>query len=116
MLHLETCHATHSLPSIFQRTWLGQLGVDQHGKIFVKWMNLPPAPDSILEFVNCKCTKKCESNRCSCLKSGMKRTDVCKCTDSKNCKESSSGNESDDSDEDIYNFDESASSSDENEQ
>ena len=108
-------HATQPtlyLPSFKERGW----GVDQHGKVFVKWINLPPAPDSILKFVNCKCTKGCESNRCSCLKSGMKCTDVCKCTNCKNCKESGSGNESDDSDEDIYNFDESASSSDQNEQ
>ena len=90
-------------------------GIDQNGKVFVKWMNLSPAPDSVLEFVNCKCTKGCESNRCSCLKSGMKCTDVCKCTNCNNCKESSS-NDSDDSDEDIYDFDEGTSSSDENEQ
>ena len=49
-------HATQltlsNLPSFKEHGW----GVDQHGKVFVKWMNLPPAPDSILEFVNYKAT------------------------------------------------------------
>ena len=34
-------------------------------------MALPPAPDSNLVLVNCKCAKGCENNRCSCRKSGL---------------------------------------------
>ena len=47
-------------------------------------MNLAIARDSIHSLVNCKCKKGCETNRCSCRKSGLKCTDVCKCCDCKN--------------------------------
>ena len=40
--------------------------IGENDKVYVKWMTLPPAPDSILVLVNCKCAKACEKNRCSC--------------------------------------------------
>ena len=59
-------------------------GIDDDGVVYVKWMNLPPAPASILESVNCKCTKGCGNNRCSCRKSSLKCTELCKCHDCQN--------------------------------
>lgn len=71
-------------------------GIDEDGIVYVKWMNMLPAPASILEFVNCKCTKGCANNRCSCRKSSLQCTELCKCQD---CQNSEGANdESDDSD------------------
>eukprot|EP00794_Sanderia_malayensis_P020800 gene20800-22840_t len=48
------------------------------------WMTSPPAPDSVIEFVSCKCKQGCENNRCSWMKSALTCTDLCKCTGCKN--------------------------------
>ena len=50
-------------------------------KLDVDWLGLPPAPQSLLEFVSCGCKKGCESRACSCLKQGLKCTDACRCSD-----------------------------------
>ena len=63
-------------------------------------MSLSPAPDSMLVLVNCKCTKGCENNRCSCKKPGLQCTDVCKCSDCKNGKANSE--DPGDSDNDVF--------------
>ena len=68
------------LPNFNEHGW----NINENGHVEVRWMNQPPAPDSIMELVNCKCKKGCETNRCSCRKSGLKCTDVCKCCDCKN--------------------------------
>ena len=64
-----------------------------NGQLQISWMTKPAAPDSLLEFVQCKCKTGCETMRCSCLKSGLKCTDFCQCVSCHNGKE-------DDSDED----------------
>lgn len=76
-------HATQpvlNLPNFCDYGWT----VDDDGNVSIKWMTLAPAPDSILEFVNCKCKKGCETNRCSCLKAAMKCSDLCKCIGCRN--------------------------------
>ncbi|XP_028411728.1 uncharacterized protein LOC114534481 [Dendronephthya gigantea] len=76
-------HATQPmlhLPTFYNHGWK----VDGEGNVEIAWMTIPAAPDSILEFVNCKCTKGCENRRCSCLKASLKCTDVCQCHDCKN--------------------------------
>ncbi|XP_046856604.1 uncharacterized protein LOC124449684 [Xenia sp. Carnegie-2017] len=50
------------------------------GKLQIVWMTIPPAPDSLLDNVNCGCKTGCNSQRCSCNKAGVKCTDVCSCT------------------------------------
>ena len=72
--------------------------IDKNGKVSVKWMSQPPAPDSILLLVNCKCVKGCETNRCLCRKLGLKCMDVYKCSDCKNNTGSGSTEDSTDSD------------------
>lgn len=43
---------------------------------------LKPAPDAVLHFVKCGCTKeKCSTNRCKCRKAGLPCTDLCSCMD-----------------------------------
>ena len=76
----NACEALLDLPDITEYGW--DVGEDE--RVTIKWMTLPPAPDSVLEFVNCKCTKGCENRRCSCVKGNLKCTDACKCTDCKN--------------------------------
>ena len=76
-------HAMQSmlnLPNFCNHGWK----VDDDGNVSIKWMTLAPAPDSILEFVNCKCKKGCENNRCSCVKAAMKCSDLCKCIGCRN--------------------------------
>ena len=85
-----------NLPNFTEHGWR----IDESGEVCVKRMSLPPAPDSILVLVKCKCTKGCENNRCSCNKSGLQCTDVCKCSDCKNGK--ANNEDPDDSDNDVF--------------
>ena len=64
-----------NLPSFCDHGWK----VDTEGNVSIDWMKLPVAPDSILEFINCKCKKGCATRRCSCVKSSMKCSDLCAC-------------------------------------
>ena len=44
--------------------------------------NLPPAPEGILQLVQCGCSKeRCSTNRCQCRKAGLNCTDLCNCSD-----------------------------------
>lgn len=44
---------------------------------------LKPAPDAIIELVQCGCsTIRCSTNRCSCRKAGLSCTDLCGCSNS----------------------------------
>ena len=49
------------------------------GQLRVVWMTIPPVPDSLLE-IHCGCKTGCNSQRCSCYKSTLKCTDVCRCS------------------------------------
>lgn len=42
-----------NMPTFYNHGWK----VDDEGNIAVEWMTIPAAPDSILEFVHCKCAK-----------------------------------------------------------
>ena len=46
-----------------------------------------PAPDSILEYVSCKCKKGCQTRRCSCHKANLKCTELCQCNSCENAEE-----------------------------
>ena len=41
-------------------------------------------PKSIQEILSCKCTKGCNSNKCSCRKHGLICSTVCDCQDCEN--------------------------------
>ncbi len=94
-----------NLPSFSQYGW----SVDSDGNVLCNWMNLPPAPDSVLEFISCKCTKGCQNNRCSCVKATLPCTDLCKCNGCKNTENTN------DEAEDTYDSEGSTSCSDESE-
>ena len=67
----------------------------ENSQFTIDWMTIPPAPDSILEFLSCNCTKSCDSNRCICRTNGLKCTDMCKLKDCSNATKESDGEESD---------------------
>jgi hypothetical protein len=47
-------------------------------------MTRPSAPDSLREYVDCKCKTGCGIQRCSCLKAGLKCTECCRCANCQN--------------------------------
>ena len=57
------------------------------GQLEIVWMTRPPAPESLLEYVSCKCQSGCKTKRCTCLKSGLQCTDLCGCKDCQNSQE-----------------------------
>ena len=48
------------------------------------WMTRPPAPESLVECVECKCKSGCSTMRCSCRKNELKCTDLCRCSGCQN--------------------------------
>lgn len=56
-------------------------------ELAITWGTLEPAPDSILEYVSCKCKKGCQTRRCSCHKANLKCTELCQCNSCENAEE-----------------------------
>lgn len=54
------------------------------GQLEIVWMTRPSAPDSMIECVQCKCKTGCKTQRCSCLKTGLRCTELCSCNDCQN--------------------------------
>jgi hypothetical protein len=54
------------------------------GQLEIVWMTRPSAPDSLREYVDCKCKTGCGTQRCSCLKAGLKCTECCRCANCQN--------------------------------
>ena len=48
------------------------------GKLGIQWVADSPAPSVILEFISCKCNRKCQLPICECMVSGLNCTDECK--------------------------------------
>lgn len=73
--------------------------------IFIHWMDLPPAPNSVMELAHCPCKKsQCAKGKCSCLENNLLCTDLCKCSNCENMQSDQQCTlpESDDSDVDEY--------------
>ena len=75
----NTTKAVFSAPNITQHGW-----VVKDGKVGIKWMDLAPAPDMIMAFINCFCKKGCKTNRCSCKNAQMSCSELCKCSSCEN--------------------------------
>lgn len=88
-------------PNISQHGWL----VDNDGNVSIDWMDLPPAPDGILENVQCACKTGCTSNRCSCHKANLQCTSVCRCSHCSNATQESDESDTDADDIDENDFD-----------
>ena len=70
--------------------------------VSVSWMDLPPAPDGILENVECACKSGSSTNRCSCFKGSLSCISLCKCSGCTNSTDSAvSESEQEDSDSDV---------------
>ena len=50
----------------------------------IKWGTMESAPDSILEYVMCRCKKGCNTKRCSCKKADLQCTELCQCGECEN--------------------------------
>ena len=64
-------------------------------RLEIVWMTRPSAPDSLLECVLCKCKTGCKTQRCSCVKPGLRCTDVCGCNDCQNSQQEEMSAETD---------------------
>ena len=77
----------------------------EDGRLEIKWMLLPPAPDAALKLIQCGCKKGCKTRACSCKAHGIRCSDLCNCNDCTNKSENDRRQESDD-DADNYSSDE----------
>ena len=73
------------IPSPVGNGWKKNTSENKDETLAIDWMELKPAPDSILELVNCSCQKiKCAKIRCTCYSNKLLCTDLCKCHDCEN--------------------------------
>ena len=59
-----------------QRTMIGCL--KRVDKLIIDWVTIPPAPNTVLEFVSLNSVKSFDNNCCTCRSNGLKCTDMCK--------------------------------------
>ena len=78
---LQSLEAEMTIPPIDENGWRLY-----DGELHIVWMTTPPAPDSLLECINCGCKTGCKTQRCSCMKGVLQCTDVC-CTNGKDSDE-----------------------------
>ena len=73
------------IPSPVGNGWKKITFENKEETLAIDWMDLSPAPDSILELVNCSCKKtKCATTKCTCKTNKLPCTDLCKCLDCEN--------------------------------
>ena len=79
----KTCLPMRSLRStIWRRVYqsIGAPDLSNYGwrvyneAVSIVWMDSPPAPDGILENVECACKSRCSTNRCSCFMGNLSCT------------------------------------------
>ena len=79
----------------------------------VQWLLLPPAPDYVLNLINCACKTGCKTKRCACKADGLKCMQLCQCSEL--CENGNSENDSEQSDGSESDFSESEDNDSENE-
>ena len=73
--YLEKSH--HSASGNPLPSW-GWLEVDNISNIVeFLWLGSKPAPEEVLELLSCTCKRACTVKNCSCLKAGLKCSDMC---------------------------------------
>jgi hypothetical protein len=77
------------------------LTTGQDGKLDILWMTGSPAPQAILEFISCKCSRICQLPGCQCLSNGLKCTEECRLQNCSNMKDA----DEDDSIQDVLDED-----------
>eukprot|EP00794_Sanderia_malayensis_P000765 gene765-55_t len=98
---IENSHATsmaciwkRALEQVIEAPDINEYGwsvVD--GQVGIVWMTIPPAPEGILENVNCGCQSGCTTRRCACKRAELKCTSLCHCCNCTNANESESDTE-----------------------
>ena len=79
-IHRRCLEPRPDVPNPDGHGWL----VDELG-LKIKWMNLLPPPDAVLELVNCKCKRTlCKTDACTCASSKLNCTDSCACQSCEN--------------------------------
>ena len=78
----------------------------ENTQLAILWMQSLPAPEVVLEFMACKCTKQCNLPKCQCLSNGLKCSPACRLKTCGNMAEedndeTASLDRSDDEDKDI---------------
>lgn len=77
-VYKRSLHANPEIPSPDHHGWKME-----NGELIIHWMNLPPAPESLMDLIHCsaKCKKsQCtDANICTCLQNKVPCTDLCKC-------------------------------------
>ena len=55
----------------------------ENGSLKIQWTLLPPAPDKVLNLINCSCSckKGCKMNACTCKLNDLQCIELCQCTD-----------------------------------
>ena len=66
---------------------VGHGWVQEDGKLSIKWMSGEPAPAALPEFLSCSCARSCKLPTCTCLRNGLKCTDMCRLRNCSNCAE-----------------------------
>ena len=84
-----------SLPSPVGHGWC-----IEDGKLDICWMTGSPAPDVVIEFLSCKCSRVCKLPTCTCLANGLKCTVTCKLQECNNWQEEDSATQSESEDSD----------------
>ena len=51
--------------------------LDEYDSICIKWNNVKPAPDEVLQLMFCTCPRKCVRDTCPCVDNGLPCTDAC---------------------------------------
>jgi len=93
----RSLHNYPSIPSPEGHGWV----LNEEGQLIIQWMKGPPAPDVVLEFMSCKCSRVCSHPDCQCMANGLKCTEMCKLQTCDNMKSDSEFTmEQDSSDED----------------
>ena len=90
-------HPIIAAPNIVNHGWAVVNGI-----VSIQWMDLPSAPDGILENVHCGCKSGCLTNRCSCYKGNLCCTVLCHCSGCDNCSEpAEDGSENEEEDHEV---------------
>ena len=68
---LETCP---EIPNPQGHGWT----IDKDGNLDIVWMNGSSAPDVVLQFLSCDCSRSCKLPGCPCMENKLKCTAACK--------------------------------------
>ncbi|KAK3750403.1 hypothetical protein QZH41_005565 [Actinostola sp. cb2023] len=97
--------ACPDVPSPVGLGWCQESDQDGTSRLTVDWMDGDPAPSAVLQLLSCKCKRSCQPSNCSCIRNGLKCTDMCSLQDCQNrandC-EVQYVDDDDDKDDDVY--------------